>query len=61
VGLLVFFQMIFTYFPPFQLWFGTEGLRPSDWVWIVGAGLAVFFLVELEKAVVRRVRARRQT
>ena len=61
VGLLVFFQMLFTYLPPFQLWFGTEGLRPLDWIWIVGAGLAVFFLVELEKAVVRRVRARRQT
>lgn len=56
VGLLIFFQMIFTYLPPFQLWFGTQAIRPADWLLILGAGLVVFFLVELEKAVVRRWR-----
>ncbi|MCJ8500547.1 cation-translocating P-type ATPase [Desulfatitalea alkaliphila] len=59
VGLLTLFQLMFTYLPPFQLWFGTEAIRPVDWLLILGAGVAVFFIVELEKAVVRRWRKAR--
>jgi magnesium-transporting ATPase (P-type) len=57
VVLLVFFQLLFTYWWPFQLWFGTAAIRLVDWLWIVGSGLVVFFLVELEKTIVRRVQA----
>jgi magnesium-transporting ATPase (P-type) len=56
VGLLVFFQLGLTYLPPLQLWFGTESIRALDWLWILGAGMVVFVLVEIEKALVRRFR-----
>ena len=59
VGLLVFFQLAFTYFPPLQLWFGTEGIRLVDWLLVIGSGVAVFLLVEVEKAVVRWKRSER--
>ena len=55
-GLLVFFQLGLTYLPPLQLWFGTASIRPLDWLWILGAGMVVFVLVEIEKALVRRFR-----
>lgn len=58
-GLLVFFQLVFTYSPLFQGWFGTDGIRSRDWLWVIGSGLVVFFLVELEKAIVRRIRERK--
>jgi magnesium-transporting ATPase (P-type) len=58
VGLLVVFQVLFTYAAPFQLWFGTEGIRLVDWLLILGAGLAVYLLVEVEKAVVRRMQTK---
>ena len=54
VGLLLVFQMVFTYAPPMQLWFGTEAIGPQDWLFVVSAGLGVFLLVEIEKALVRR-------
>lgn len=59
LGLLIVFQLAFTYLAPFQLWFGTEGLGSLDWLMIVSAGLVVFFLVEIEKAVVRRLQQKR--
>ncbi len=55
-GMLVFFQLAFTYFPPLQLWFGTEAIGPVDWLFVIGAGAAVFVLVEVEKAMVRRIK-----
>jgi magnesium-transporting ATPase (P-type) len=50
---LVLLQMVFTYTPLFQTWFGTAGLQATDWLWVVGVGVGVFLLVELEKAAVR--------
>ncbi|CAN5527327.1 cation-transporting P-type ATPase [soil metagenome] len=55
-GALFVLQVCFTYVPVFQLWFGTEGLPFDRWIWINGAALTVFLLVEMEKAVLRWVR-----
>jgi magnesium-transporting ATPase (P-type) len=56
VAVLVVLQLAFTYAPFMQLWFGTAGLRAVDWAWVLGAGAAVFAIVEAEKAVMRAVR-----
>ena len=53
VGVLVVVQLGFTYLGPLQALFETEPLRGVDWVWILAAGLAVFLLVEAEKALLR--------
>jgi magnesium-transporting ATPase (P-type) len=53
VAVLLVVQACFTYVPLFQTWFGTAGLVPVHWVWVLLTGLAVFVLVEAEKAVVR--------
>jgi magnesium-transporting ATPase (P-type) len=58
VAVLLVFQAVFTYLPLFQTWFGTAALGPAHWVWVLGAGVAVFALVEIEKTVVRRRRGR---
>jgi magnesium-transporting ATPase (P-type) len=47
-------QLIFTYLPIFQLWFGTEGPRAGDWLLILGFGILVFVAVEFEKWLIRR-------
>ena len=54
IGLLFVCQALFTYLPLMQTLFGTEGLQPGAWLRIIGFGVAVLFLVEAEKAVVRR-------
>jgi magnesium-transporting ATPase (P-type) len=52
---LIILQLIFTYAPPFQLWFETVGLSWLEWLQAAGVGVAVFVLVELEKALMRRL------
>ena len=54
VGLLLLFQMAFTYLPPLQLLFGTAPLDATTWLLIVFVGSSVLFLVEAEKMLVRR-------
>jgi magnesium-transporting ATPase (P-type) len=53
IGLLVLFQMLFTYTPAMQLWFGVAGLTLEHWGYVLLAGLTVFVVVEFEKWVVR--------
>lgn len=55
VSLLIVMQMAFTYLPPAQLIFGTTNLPLSYWGAVLGFGALVFFLVEVEKAVTRRL------
>ena len=55
VGLLLLFQMVFTYWPPFQTLFGTASIDPHVWLQIVVVASPVLWLVEWEKAVVRRL------
>jgi magnesium-transporting ATPase (P-type) len=58
VGALVVFQLAFTYLEISHRLFGTADIPAEEWVWILGAGLAVFLLVELEKMVMRIIRQR---
>jgi len=56
VGLLVLFQLAFTYLPPMQALFGTAAIDGGIWLRIVLVSASVLFIVELEKALVRRWR-----
>jgi magnesium-transporting ATPase (P-type) len=51
---VLLFQLLFTYAPPMQTLFATEGLDALHWLQIFAVGLAVFLLVEVEKAWLRR-------
>ena len=56
VAVLAALQALFTYAPPLQDLFGTTALPAAAWLPIAGFGVAVFALVELEKAWLRRRR-----
>jgi magnesium-transporting ATPase (P-type) len=56
VGLLILFQLAFTYLPPMQALFGTAAIDAGIWLRIVLVAASVLFIVELEKALVRRWR-----
>jgi magnesium-transporting ATPase (P-type) len=47
-------QAMFTYAPPLQALFHTDGVPLHWWPWMILGGLVFFLLVELEKLVVRR-------
>jgi magnesium-transporting ATPase (P-type) len=49
IGLVVFFQLLFTYAPPMQILFGTTAINAATWGLIVLVASSVFILVELEK------------
>lgn len=53
-GILVLLQLLFTYAPPMQHLFQSQGLSASSWGMVLGGGLLVFLAVEAEKAVLRR-------
>jgi RND family efflux transporter MFP subunit len=53
VSLIVVFQALFTYAPWFQTLFGTSGLGVRSWLSIIAAGVSVFAIAELEKAIRR--------
>lgn len=55
IGILMIFQMAFTYLPPMQVLFGTAAIEPSTWLLIFLVSSSVLFLVELEKYIVRRL------
>ena len=57
VGLMLLLQLAFTYFPPLQYLMGTESISAADWGIVTLAGVVVLLLVELEKAVWRRLRS----
>lgn len=57
VGLLILFQLGFTYLPPAQRLFHTVALEPEAWLRIVAVASSVLWMVELEKLLVGRRRA----
>jgi magnesium-transporting ATPase (P-type) len=59
IGLLVLFQLAFTYLPIMNTWFGTAPISPLDWLWCAVLGVGVFSVVEVEKRMGRR-RLRRE-
>lgn len=54
IGLLVPLQLLFTYSPVMQSWFGTEALDFESWAKIFVFGFVLLLVVELEKYVSRR-------
>ena len=54
VAVLLLFQLAFTYLPPMQALFGTAAIDAGIWLRIVLVSASVLFIVELEKALVRR-------
>lgn len=54
IGTCVLLQLSFTYTPLMQDLFGSTALTPGEWLKVIGAGLLVFFVAELEKVVMRR-------
>jgi magnesium-transporting ATPase (P-type) len=60
VGAIVLLQLGFTYAPPMQVLFGTADIDAATWGKILAAAAAVFVLVELEKALLRRLMPARQ-
>ncbi len=60
VGVLILFQLAFTYFPPLQTLFGTAAIDADVWMRIVLVAVSVLFIVELEKVMVRRWHRGRQ-
>src|SRR5262245_8623481 len=53
VGAVVVLQMLFTYAPPLQALFGTEGVPPLIWLWLLLGGFLFFLMVEAEKLILR--------
>jgi calcium-translocating P-type ATPase len=60
VAVLVLLQLALTYWAPLQRVFDTRALGGLEWAWIGGIALGLFVLVELEKALQRRLRRRRR-
>jgi hypothetical protein len=46
-------QLGFTYWGLAHRLFGTASIPAAEWLLILGAGAAVFLLVEMEKAIIR--------
>ncbi|WP_214878315.1 cation-transporting P-type ATPase [Exiguobacterium sp. ERU653] len=54
-GLLIALQLFITYVPFMHTLFGTAPLTWEDWIYPVAFGAVVFVIVEIEKAISRRV------
>jgi len=57
VGTVVALQLLFTYAPPFHAIFNTDALPWATWLVLIGGGIVFFFVVEIEKLVIRSVPA----
>jgi len=49
IAVLIVFQMLFTYTPAMQTWFGVAPMTLTHWGFVLLAGAVVFVVVELEK------------
>ncbi len=56
VAILVIIQAIFTYLPYMQRLFGVVAIDAAAWGRIIGFGIMLFVVVELEKLLIRRVK-----
>ncbi|MBV9910229.1 MAG: HAD-IC family P-type ATPase, partial [Hyphomicrobiales bacterium] len=53
IGAVVVLQLLYTYAPPLQYVFETEGIPLNVWPWLFLGGLIFFIVVEIEKAIIR--------
>lgn len=56
-GMLILFQLAFTYLEPMQILFGTVAISLDHWLWITAIGFTVLPLVEIEKVIIRKIKA----
>jgi magnesium-transporting ATPase (P-type) len=56
MALCLLLQLGFTYLPIMQRLFGTAAIDLIDWALLAAIGAAVFVIIELEKAVARRLK-----
>lgn len=61
VGIVAVAQLAITYLPPFQRIFATESVPVGDGLLILGAGLALFAIIETEKQIRLRVSGQRKS
>lgn len=54
IAVVVFFQLLFTYMPLMQRFFGTTAIGLMHWSYIILAAVVFFGLVEVEKFLLRR-------
>ena len=54
IGILVIFQLAFTYLGPMQLLFATAAISVDAWLRVIAVASSVLFLVEIEKFLVRK-------
>ena len=54
IGVLLVFQMLFTYLPLMQTLFGTAGIGLASWGRIILSAIALMLIVEVEKLLLRR-------
>lgn len=54
IALVIIFQLLFTYLPLSQHFFGTANLEAIQWLYIVIFGMILYGIVELEKVLIRR-------
>lgn len=57
IAVIAVLQLLFTYFPPMEYFFGTAPITLDAWVRIIAIGVLIFLAVELEKAILRRNRS----
>ena len=50
---VVFFQLMFTYWPVLNHLFGTAPIETGSWIRIIAVSICLFFIVELEKAIMQ--------
>ncbi|MDX5323357.1 MAG: HAD-IC family P-type ATPase, partial [Exiguobacterium sp.] len=60
-GALIALQLFITYVPFMNTAFGTTPIAASDWITPFVFGIAVFFIIELEKLISRNVIKRKQS
>ena len=53
IALVLLFQLLFTYAPPFQYIFNTQPLALESWIIILGVTFSLLLLVEIEKKLFR--------
>jgi magnesium-transporting ATPase (P-type) len=53
IAVVLFFQLLFTYLPLMQLFFGTTAIGLEAWGRILVFGVLLFLLVEMEKTILR--------
>jgi len=60
IGLVLLAQIVFTYVPFMQTLFDTQSIKFLEWLTIVTVAFSVFILVEIEKYILLRQKARKK-